>query len=327
MIERGADTVPALCLDDAQLVDLKAVQAAGIAGLEVPSSLMEIIDLRKDFLQRLRSFLELMYPSSATLEAVREVGAILNPREVRFANLLRPGMILSAGKSYADHVSEMSVGDRARVAAILEEPPPAFIKANGSLTCHGRPILLPALDPETVDFECEFSCVIGRPFHHVEPDEILGHIAGYTMVNDVSVRSAIPEMKAAESGTDPARYVAYYNLNLLNKQYPTFCPLGPVLATADDFGDPHDVHIETKLNGVVMQSAKTSGLTHTIAQMLAHYSRWYRFEVGDVFTTGTPSGIGFARSPKIFLRPGDTVEVSGERIGTLSNPVERCASN
>ena len=101
-----------------------------------------------------------------------------------------------------------------------------------------------------------------------------------------------------------------WELNILGKQLPTFCPLGPVLATRDEIADPHDLNLTTTLNGEVMQSTNTNDLVFDVPALIAHYSRWYRFAPGDVVTTGSPSGVGFARDPKVFMKAGDTIEVT-----------------
>jgi acylpyruvate hydrolase len=109
--------------------------------------------------------------------------------------------------------------------------------------------------------------------------------------------------------------------NILGKQFPTFCPMGPALVTKDEIADPHDVALKTTVNGTVMQSTNTNDLVFNVKQLIAYYARFYLLRPGDVITTGSPAGVGYGREPKVFLRAGDTVEVSAQGIGTLSNPV------
>lgn len=113
--------------------------------------------------------------------------------------------------------------------------------------------------------------------------------------------------------------IAAWEENLLGKQFPTFCPLGPAIVTADEIPDPRDVHIQTRLNGTVAQDAHTSDLVFGVAELIAYYSRFYALRPGDVISTGSPSGVGFARDPKVFMRPGDIIEVESPAIGTLRN--------
>ncbi|ART57315.1 hypothetical protein CBP36_20515 (plasmid) [Acidovorax carolinensis] len=110
-------------------------------------------------------------------------------------------------------------------------------------------------------------------------------------------------------------------MNVLGKQYPTFCPMGPCIVTKDELQDPGNVDLATIVNGEVMQSANTRDLIHGLGQTLSYFSRWFRFQPGDVVSTGTPAGIGFARKPPRFLRPGDVVEVRSGQIGSLRNVV------
>ena len=107
----------------------------------------------------------------------------------------------------------------------------------------------------------------------------------------------------------------------MGKNLPTFCPMGPVIATKDEIANPDDVHMVTALNGKVMQDSRTSDLIWNIRQLIAYYSRWYPFRPGDVMTTGSPAGVGYGRKPKVFMQPGDVVTATVEEVGTLSNPV------
>ena len=104
------------------------------------------------------------------------------------------------------------------------------------------------------------------------------------------------------------------------------CPLGPVIATRDGFKDPPDLQLTTRLNGTVMQSARTGDLIFSIGETIAYFSRWYRFQPGDIVTTGSPAGVGYAREPRIFMHDGDTVSVEVEGVGVLSNPIRRSSA-
>jgi 2-keto-4-pentenoate hydratase/2-oxohepta-3-ene-1,7-dioic acid hydratase in catechol pathway len=103
--------------------------------------------------------------------------------------------------------------------------------------------------------------------------------------------------------------------------FPTFCPMGPCIATNDEIPDPANVQIQTRLNGRVMQDANTDDLVFSVVQLIEYYSQFYRFLPGDVITTGSPSGVGFGRDPKVFMKPGDVVEVEVKQIGVLRNPI------
>jgi 2-keto-4-pentenoate hydratase/2-oxohepta-3-ene-1,7-dioic acid hydratase in catechol pathway len=191
------------------------------------------------------------------------------------------------------------------------EHPHAFIKNANAVIGPGEPIRLPAQCPDMVDFEGEFSIVIGRACHNVTAKQAKRFIGGYTLINDVSARNWNPAI-----GTPPD-----WELIHMGKQLPSFCPLGPAVVTAEEIADPDNVRLVTRLNGQVMQDANTSDLVFPIAEIIAYFSRWYPFSPGDVITTGTPSGVGFARKPPVFLKAGDVVAVSADPMGELANPV------
>jgi 2-keto-4-pentenoate hydratase/2-oxohepta-3-ene-1,7-dioic acid hydratase in catechol pathway len=170
-----------------------------------------------------------------------------------------------------------------------------------------------------VDWEGEFACVIGKTCHQVTVDEAMDYVAGYTLINDVSARDWVKPFLAANGAPMEVAHRALDNI--MGKQYPTFCPIGPCIVTKDELTDPGKLTITTRVNGEVMQHADTADLIFSLAQTISHFSRWYQFLPGDIITTGTPSGVGYAHVPPRFLRPGDVVEVHVEEIGALRNPV------
>jgi 2-keto-4-pentenoate hydratase/2-oxohepta-3-ene-1,7-dioic acid hydratase in catechol pathway len=109
--------------------------------------------------------------------------------------------------------------------------------------------------------------------------------------------------------------------NVLGKQFPSFCPMGPVLATKDEIPDPAGVALRTLLNGDIVQSANTDDLVFGVARVIAYFSQFYSFRPGDIISTGSPAGVGYGRKPQRFLRAGDVIEVQADGIGTLRNPV------
>lgn len=141
------------------------------------------------------------------------------------------------------------------------------------------------------------------------------------MVNDVSARDDVAGYFAAVAAREPKRAGEFWDKVVYGKQFPSFLPVGPVVTTADEIPDPHDVTIRTLLNGEIMQSAHTSDLVFQIAETIAYFSRWYRFGPGDLMTTGSPAGVGVARNPQVFLKAGDVVEVQGSGIGSLINEI------
>jgi acylpyruvate hydrolase len=223
-----------------------------------------------------------------------------------------PGMVLSVGMNYHEHLKEMKTP--------VPQKPAAFTKSVASIIGPGHAIILPAAHPDMVDWEGEFSVVIGKPCHNVKAARALDYVAGYTIVNDVSARDWVAPIFASTGIMGP---IHAWEHNLLGKMYPTFCPMGPVLATRDEVADPDNVSIRTRLNGKIMQDASTDDLVFRVADLIEYYSQFYVFKPGDVITTGSPSGVGFGRSPKVFMKDGDVIEVEVEGIGTLSNPVRK----
>jgi len=260
-----------------------------------------------------------------TLKGILEANALSRVRKIvksrkhrvprRGARLLppisNPGLLLSVGMNYHEHLKEMKTP--------VPEKPAAFTKSVASIIASGQPILLPASHPDMVDWEGEFTVVIGKAGHRIAAAKALDHVAGYTIVNDVSARDWVAPIFSSSGIMGP---IHAWEHNLLGKMMPTFCPMGPCLATKDEVPDPDDVRIVTRLNGQVMQDANTDDLVFSVAKLIEYYSQFYRFLPGDCITTGSPSGVGFGRNPKVFMKAGDTIEVEVSGIGVLSNPVK-----
>ena len=222
-----------------------------------------------------------------------------------------PGLVLSVGMNYHEHLKEMKTP--------VPEKPAAFTKSVASIIGSGEAIKLPPRNAKMVDWEGEFSVVIGRPCHRVKASQALDYVAGYTLVNDVSARDWVAPIFQAQGVMGP---IHAWEHNLLGKMFPTFCPMGPCMVTKDEIADPGKVRIETRLNGSVMQSASTDDLVFGVPQLIEYYSQYYLFKPGDVITTGSPSGVGYGRNPRLFMKAGNVVEVEVKEIGVLRNPVE-----
>lgn len=298
-IDVGGEDRPGVLLGDT-ILDLKAAGGAadsvmailegGSAALDDVKRLADSVDGRRDELQ-------------AAGALVDEASATYLPP------IPKPGLILSVGMNYAAHLEEMNTP--------IPKEPAAFIKSQHSLTGHRQPIRIPRDHPDMVDFEGEFTFVIGRDCHQVSEAEAMGCIGGYTIANDVSARDWVPAVFASE-GTMPA--IHNWEKNILGKNFPTFTPLGPVITTADEIDDPGALRLITRLDGEVMQDTLTE-LVFSVPRIISHYSQWHQFRAGDVVTTGSPSGVGYGRDPKVFMKPGQTIEIEIEGVGTLSNPV------
>ncbi len=263
------------------------------------------IDLLANLINKVNEATESQFAS------LRKSGA-LNPYSETdlYAPIPNPGFILSVGMNYRDHLAEMNTP--------APDVPASFTKHPGSVTGPGQPIILPASNGDMVDFEAEICFVFGRECYNVAEADAWDYIAGLTIANDVSARDWVAPI--FEQDTTMGAIHAW-EANVLGKQYPTFCPMGPVLATMDEIANPDDLRIETRLNGKVMQSSNSSQLIFNIPKLVAYFSKWYKFAPGDIVTTGSPAGVGYARNPKMFMRDGDVIEVEIEGVGTLSNPV------
>jgi 2-keto-4-pentenoate hydratase/2-oxohepta-3-ene-1,7-dioic acid hydratase in catechol pathway len=214
---------------------------------------------------------------------------------------LRPTDIYCVGLNYRAHAAE--------TGSPIPEHPVLFMKPSTAVCNPGSPILLPAAcehGPE-VDYEAELAVIIGTMARNVTVDRALDHVFAYTCANDVSARRW---QKQAGGGQW-----------IRGKSFDTFCPLGPVLVTADEVPDPQDLAIRSVLNGQTMQSSNTADMIFSVAELIAFISRDTTLSPGTVILTGTPEGVGFARKPPVYLAEGDTIEISIGGIGTLSNPV------
>jgi 2-keto-4-pentenoate hydratase/2-oxohepta-3-ene-1,7-dioic acid hydratase in catechol pathway len=212
-----------------------------------------------------------------------------------------PPDILCIGLNYAQHAAEGNLP--------LPEFPILFMKNIGALQNPGDPIRIPkTLRCETVDYECELAVVIGKECINASQDNALDYVLGYTCANDVSERHW--QMKGG--GGQWCR----------GKTFATFCPLGPCLVTTDEIVDPNALAIKTTLNGEVMQDWNTNDMIFDVPRLIEYLSASTRLLPGTVILTGTPHGIGAARKPPVFLKPGDSVTISVQGIGDLTNPVE-----
>jgi 2,4-diketo-3-deoxy-L-fuconate hydrolase len=210
---------------------------------------------------------------------------------------LRPGKIVCVGLNYMDHCREQKIEPPDR--------PTLFAKFPTSVIGPGDEIRWPGDFSEQVDYEAELAVVIGRTARRVSEAEALGYVFGYTNANDVSARDVQFSDKQWIRG----------------KAADSFCPLGPIVVGADELADPQGLPIACRVNGTTLQDSNTREMIFPVRQIVAFISRAITLEPGDVILTGTPDGVGVFRNPKVFLKPGDRVEVEIGDFGTLANPV------
>ena len=207
-----------------------------------------------------------------------------------------PGKIFCIGMNYLAHIKEMG---RERPAY-----PTLFVRYIDSLVGHGNPIVRPTASTH-LDFEGELAFVIGKQARHVAAVDALDYIAGYTCFLDGSVR-------------DYQRHTSQF---IAGKNFRHSGAFGPWLVTSDEIDNPGELSLETRVNGESMQTGRIDDLCFGIGALIEYLSTICQLEPGDVVATGTPSGVGAARDPQVWLQPGDTVEVEISRIGILRNVV------
>jgi 2-keto-4-pentenoate hydratase/2-oxohepta-3-ene-1,7-dioic acid hydratase in catechol pathway len=211
----------------------------------------------------------------------------------------RPGKIICLGLNYLEHVKEGSQRDN------IPKFPTIFMRGLTSLVPHGAPIIRPQAS-ETLDYEAELILVVGKRAKHLTPANATSCIAGYSCGNEGSVR----EFQRKTTQWD------------MGKNFDRTGGFGPWLITADELPDAaKGLKIQSRLNGTVMQSDNTDNMMFPIVEMLVYITQGITLEPGDVIFTGTPSGVGHARKPPVWMKNADTIEVEIERIGTLRNPI------
>jgi 2-keto-4-pentenoate hydratase/2-oxohepta-3-ene-1,7-dioic acid hydratase in catechol pathway len=214
------------------------------------------------------------------------------------APLPNPGKIIAIGLNYMDHCREQNIP--------VPERPLVFAKFSTAIIAPGEPISWDPNLTREVDYEAELGVVIGKRARNVDPAHALDYVFGYTIVNDISAR----------------------DLQFLDKQWvrskslDTFCPLGPVIVTRDEIPDPQTLAIRCTINGQLLQDSSTAEMIFGVRDLIAYLSKNFTLEPGDLISTGTPDGVGFARDPQVFLKDGDMVVAEIEGIGRLENPVK-----
>jgi 2-keto-4-pentenoate hydratase/2-oxohepta-3-ene-1,7-dioic acid hydratase in catechol pathway len=262
-----------------------------------------IVDLRKALpqYQTLADFI-----ASADFARRDRIVAALKPElklsEISYLPVIpRPEKIICAVRNYLDHHKEAVAHGMDRQ---ITEFPPIFLRVWRSQVGHMQPVIRPRVSTH-LDWEGELAVVIGKAGRHIPESEAMGHVAGYSIYNDVSVRDYQRHAQQIAAG----------------KNFVGTGPFGPWLVTTDEVPDPTRLKLETRVNGNIVQSSDTSDLIFSIPRLINYSSEIFDLVPGDVIATGTPAGVGFTRKPPMFLKAGDVVEVEIEKLGILSNPV------
>ena len=236
-------------------------------------------------------------------EAIRRAQAALDVAEAVIREPVKllppipnPEKVICVGINYADHAAETGM------AAPGE--PVIFNKFPTTVRTHGDPVVLCPLS-DSIDYEAELVVVIGTGGRHIQRESALEHVAAYACGNDISARDWQKDKPGGQW--------------LLGKSFDSFAPFGPALVTADEIPEPGNLDIQLRLNGETMQDSNTSQLIFSVEELVAYVSGVCTLKPGDLIFTGTPPGVGMARRPPVYLKPGDVTEVEIEKIGVLRN--------
>jgi 2-keto-4-pentenoate hydratase/2-oxohepta-3-ene-1,7-dioic acid hydratase in catechol pathway len=288
----ASQAIPA---DLANAADFKAaaevVRSAGAA----PRDMIALLERGVEWREALGKLTSALANAFASGDAPKGLFTPLRTARLR-APIARPNKITCIGLNYADHAREQG-----------GEPPSSpiyFLKSVNTICGPGDSIELPPNSTQ-VDYEAEFAVVIGKAGKAIPEDRAYDHVAGYMILHDVSAR----DMQFGDKQW------------FRGKSCDTFAPTGPWIVTADEVPDPHNLRISLTLNGATMQDSNTSNLIFKVPYLISYLSQSVTWEAGDLISTGTPPGVGVFRNPQVFLKTGDTVSVTVERLGTLTNTV------
>lgn len=263
-----------------------------------PSNPLAWFDMDGRWFQRARETAERIERDANARAMARGKGWLVPSKDAYwFAPVPRPGKIVCVGLNYRDHAEESKLA--------VPRTPVIFSKFSSCVIAPGEPVVIPATS-EKADYEAELAVVIGRRAKQVRADRAYDYVLGYTAFNDVTARDFQFGDGQWQRG----------------KSCDTFAPMGQTIVTRDEIPDPHTLRITLTLNGTVMQDSSTAQMIFRVPEVIEFItSSGITLEPGDVIATGTPAGVGFARKPPVYLKPGDVMEVSIERIGGLGNPV------
>ena len=264
------------------------------ASADVP--LLTWFDLDDEWLPKARQIHDQLAKNMARVETLPRGSVLVLADLIVGPPVPRPGKLICVGLNYRDHAAESNMA--------VPKAPVTFSKYVTSVIGEHVPIVIPAVSSQ-VDYEAELAVVIGRRAKRVPVERAWHHVLGYTNLNDVSAR----DLQFADGQWQRG------------KSCDTFAPIGPAIVTPDEIGNPHALRIRLRLNGTTLQDSSTEQLIFGVDAIVAFLSETVTLEPGDIIATGTPPGVGFARTPPVFLKAGDVVEVEIDGLGVLSNPV------
>jgi 2-keto-4-pentenoate hydratase/2-oxohepta-3-ene-1,7-dioic acid hydratase in catechol pathway len=264
---------------------------------ERPTNPLSWFDMDGQWFQKADQTARQLGADPAALEHAKAKGLLVRSEDAYwFAPVQRPGKIICIGLNYRDHAIESKMP--------IPESPVIFSKFSTCVVGPGEPVVIPPTSNQ-VDYEAELAVVIGRTAKNVSATRAMDYVLGYSAFNDVSARDFQFKDGQWQRG----------------KSCDTFAPMGQTIVTKDTITDPHKLSIKLVLNGQTMQDSNTNQLIFGVSELIEFLSQSITLEPGDVIATGTPPGVGFARTPPVFLKPGDQMEVLIQGIGGLGNPV------
>ena len=264
---------------------------------ELPANPLSWFDMDGPWFQKANESRKKLITDQNALTHALDNGLLVSSQDAYwFAPVPRPGKLICIGLNYRDHAAESNMP--------IPERPVIFSKFSTCVIAPGEPVVIPPTSHQ-VDYEAELAVVIGRRAKNVKASRALDYVLGYTAFNDVSAR----DFQFADGQWQRG------------KSCDTFAPMGQTIVTTDQITDPHKLSIKLVLNGQTMQDSNTDQLIFGVPELIEFLTESITLEPGDVIATGTPPGVGFARKPPVFLKPGDQMEVLIEGIGGLGNPV------
>ena len=262
-----------------------------------PTNPLSWFDLDGEWLQRASQTSKELVKDEVALERAKANGLLVSSKDAYwFAPVPRLGKLICIGLNYRDHAAESNMA--------IPERPVIFSKFPTCVIAPGEPVEIPSTSHQ-VDYEAELAVVIGRRAKNVKASRAIDYVLGYTAFNDVSAR----DFQFADGQWQRG------------KSCDTFAPMGQTIVTTDEITDPHKLSIKLVLNGQTMQDSNTDQLIFGVPELIEFLTESITLEPGDVIATGTPPGVGFARKPPVFLKPGDQMEVLIEGMGGLGNPI------
>lgn len=315
-LRSGKTRLGALTVDGEFIVDLKrghrellcskpAAENGRKNARPLPSEMVAFLERGEQAMKCARETLQFMEwrRESGSAEALITLRVLVPASHAAFAAPVpRPPKLIAVWVNYAEHGREVSVEAPQAAPLFFTKFPTAVIGPR-------QPIVLPRISAK-VDYEAELALVVGKRGKNISPERAYQHVAGYTIMNDVSARDfSLRELLGVIGPSD------------VQKSFDTFAPMGPCLVTSDEIPDPHALGIRLRIGDEVLQDSNTGCMIHRIPEIVAYISSIATLEPGDVVTTGTPPGVGYTRTPPRWLRPGDTVRIEIDKIGVLENPV------